>query len=118
MKHTVYACCAAVPPCLKSDDPISIRVKQNNDATLTVQAEGTDLTYQWLKDGIPLRGDSEHYRGVNTPALTIRQASQVHSGEYRCMVENDDCEESVTTSPNSVKVGEYCTLHALEVVVF
>ena len=92
------------PPSLTSDLPQQKTVKENGKMHVSVHAEGTDLSYQWLRDGAPLRGEDDHYHGVTTPSLTISQASLDHSGEYQCMVENE--EGSVTSSSFKVKVGE------------
>ena len=95
---------AVVPPSIKFNHPQDKVVKSKQSVTLAVQAEGTDLSYQWLKNGDPLREGDRHYHGVTTPSLTISQASLENSGEYQCMVENE--EEAVMSNLFSVTVGE------------
>ncbi len=86
------------------DLPLVWKVKVHQSVFLTVQAQGTGLTYQWTKDGAPLRDEDDGYQGVSTSSLTIRQASLEQSGEYQCVVENEG--GSVTSSTGKVTVGE------------
>ena len=92
------------PPSLRKDLPLVWKVKVHQSVSLTVQAQGTDLTYQWTKDSAPLRDEDDGYQGVSTSSLTMRQASLEQSGEYQCVVENEG--GSVTSSTCKVTVGE------------
>ena len=92
------------PPSIKRDLPLVRKVKVHQSISLTVQAQGTNLTYQWTKDGAPLRDEDDGYQGVSTSSLTMRQASLEQSGEYQCVVENEG--GSVTSSTCKVTVGE------------
>lgn len=49
--------------------------------TLTVLAQGTDLHYQWLKDGVVLDG-------ANQASLTFESLSPEDAGAYACRVQN------------------------------
>jgi hypothetical protein len=53
--------------------------------TLTCSASGPNLTYQWLKNGTPLNGDTR-VRGVNTSTLTISDLVAPDSASYICRV--------------------------------
>ena len=86
------------------DLPLVKKVKVHQSVSLTVQAQGTGLTYQWTKDGAPLRDEDDGYKGVSTSSLTMRQTSLEQSGEYQCVVENEG--GSVTSSTCKVTVGE------------
>ena len=92
------------PPSIRRDLPLVWKVKVHLSVSLTVQAEGTGLTFQWTKNGAPLRDEDDGYQGVSTSSLTMRQASLNQSGEYQCVVENEG--GSVTSSTCKVTVGE------------
>ena len=92
------------PPSIRRNLPLIWKVKVHQSFSLTVQAQGTDLTYQWTKDGAPLRDEDDGYRGVSTSSLTMKQASLEQSGDYQCVVENDV--GSGTSSTCKVTVGE------------
>ncbi len=91
-------------PSIRRDLPLVWNLKVHQHVSLTVQAQGPGLTYQWTKDGAPLRDKDDGYQGVSTSSLTMRQASLEQSGEYQCVVENDV--GSVTSSTCKVTVGE------------
>ncbi len=92
------------PPLIRRDLPLVRKVKVHQSVSLTVQAQGTNLTYQWTKDGAPLRDEDDGYQGVSTSSLTIRHTSLEQSGDYQCVVENEG--GSVTSSTCKVTVGE------------
>ena len=91
-------------PSISRDLPLVCKVKAHQSVSLTVQAQGTGLTYQWTKDGTLLRDEDDGYQGVSTSSLTMRQASLEQSGEYQCVVQNEG--GSVTSSACKVTVGE------------
>ena len=92
-------------PSITRDLQLVMKVKIHQSVSLTVQAQGTRLTYQWTKDGAPLRDEDDGYQGVSTSSLTMRQASLEQSGDYQCVVENEG--GSVTSSTCKVTVGEH-----------
>ena len=92
------------PPSIIRDLPLVWKVKVHQSVSLTVQAQGRGLTYQWTKDGAPLRDKDDGYQGVSTSSVTMRQASLEQSGGYQCVVENEG--GSVTSGTCKVTVGE------------
>ncbi len=91
-------------PSIRKDLPLVRTVKVHQSVSLTVQAQGTGLTYQWTKGSALLTDEDDGYQGVSTSSLTMRQASLEQSGEYQCVVENEGgCEWSSTCK---VTVGE------------
>lgn len=82
------------------------KVKEGASVQLSVQAEGIDLTYQWIKDGNFLRDGQNHFQGVATPTLYISRASLLHKGEYHCVVSNEA--GKVLSQPQALFVGEFC----------
>ena len=95
---------AVVPPSLKQELTQKDEIK---NLTLTVQTERTDLNYQWLRDGAPIKSEHDHYHGMTTPSLIISQASMQHSAEYQCVVEN---EEGTSFCPFRITVGKCITI--------
>lgn len=56
------------------------------NASFTVAATGeANLSYQWEKDGVVLVPGGK-YTGVNTPVLTVSNATSAQAGAYRCQV--------------------------------
>ena len=115
-------------PCL--DAPLLYIVSQSLDTSvqedksilLEVQVEarhGTTISYQWLKDDLPLE-EGEDFIGINKPILCINNGC-IAKGAYVCKITSEDdhipashvCSErinvSVTVSPlKKVLVDRYC----------
>ncbi len=66
-------------PATITKDPESIDACLGGSASLTVQADGSSLSYQWEKDGHILSGQTG-------PVMTITNVNQASSGLYRCLV--------------------------------
>ena len=56
--------------------------------TLTVEASGDDLQFQWKKDGKDLH-DGSKYQGTKTHTLHIKDVKKSDKGNYQCLVKND-----------------------------
>ena len=69
-----------------------------------VHARGTDLTYQWFKDGTPLTDSQAQYLGVNTAKLSINKVSLQHNGKYHCVISNE-AGQQVIFQPQTLSVG-------------
>ena len=65
--------------------PENKSVPTGASTTLTVEASGDDLQFQWQKDGKDLHDDSK-YHGTKTHTLHIKD---VEKGNYQCVVKND-----------------------------
>lgn len=83
-------CCLAV---LISEQPEGATLCETESITLTVGADGTDINYQWRKDGVDLNGETN-------ASFTIASMSANDVGEYTCVVTNDCSSE--TTNPVDV----------------
>lgn len=83
--------------------------------TLDVVANGTNLTFQWKKDGTDLT-DNANINGSNTPNLTINSSSPSDNGNYSCLVTGVEGMEN--SMPAQVIVYELTdvTLHPLNAV--
>lgn len=63
-------------------------------ATIEIEAAGTNLTYQWKKDGVAL-SNGGNIMGVNTNTLTISAAALTDAGDY-------EVEVSGTCAPTAI----------------
>ncbi len=92
------------------DTPIITGYSESNvwcpeeNIILTVEAEGSNLTYQWYKDGRMLTNNAD-YSGVNTPVLTIDKLLHRLAGSYTVTVSGHPSCESVKSGPIIVYVA-------------
>ena len=81
--------------------PAAAHVCEGSNATFSVTATGTGLTYQWQEDqgsGYVDLSNTAPYSGVTTPVLTITGATAGMSGySYQCVV-SGVCAPSVTSN--------------------
>ena len=62
--------------------PVDVQVLEGGAATFTVQATGTDLLYQWQRDGVNMPGET-------SPSLTITGVNFADNGAvFTCVVTN------------------------------
>ena len=54
----------------------------------TVVANGSNLTYQWQRNGEGLT-DGDKYSGARTAALTVMNVTQDDEGNFTCVVTDD-----------------------------
>jgi hypothetical protein len=87
-----------------TSQPEDKEVTENNNLTLSVSAEGYNLTYQWRKDGSPLSDDS-HYSGATTSQLTINSATTDDAGSYDVVVSGDCGEVTSESAEVSIVTG-------------
>ena len=67
----------------------------------TVVATGSDLTYQWQRNGVNLT-DGTKYSGATTAALTVMNVAEEDEGSFTCVVTN--VVDSVTSSAAELTV--------------
>ena len=87
---------SVVPPSIETH-PQDKTIGEGNIVTLSVQARGTNLHYQWWKDGVNLNdeiGDE----------LTVTISAPQDSGDYWCVVSNEG--GSVTSDPARLTIGK------------
>jgi len=69
-------------------NPANQSVDCGKTATFTVSASGAGtVAYQWQKDSVNIN-NSGHYAGAGTPTLTVSNADNNVTGDYRCIVSN------------------------------
>ncbi len=71
----------AVDPPFIGRQPISQRVAEGHPVTLSVEATGVGLTYQWTKEGSAIAA-------ATSPSYTIASATLQDQGAYRVIVTN------------------------------
>ena len=69
-------------------DLLSITKAPNESVSFTVIVDGTNLTYQWLKDDSPLTSN-ERILGLNSETLKITELLTSDAGGYKCQVRNN-----------------------------
>jgi hypothetical protein len=77
------------PPVITAH-PQALTVNKDINATFTVEASGSALSYQWHRNGILLEGET-------SPTLVIHDTNGSDSGEYTCLVAN--AYDSTTSNP-------------------
>ena len=55
--------------------------------TFTIETTGSDLTYQWQKNGRNLT-DGTNYSGTTTASLTVMDAMETDEGNFTCVLTN------------------------------
>ena len=81
-------------------------VVEGKSTLLEVQVETrdqTNISYQWLKDGLPLEERGE-FSGVTRPILYLH-ATSLTSGTYICTVRFHDGADSVSSEPILVQIS-------------
>lgn len=85
------------PPSIDKQPGSISRACEGNEFELFIDASGTDLEYQWLKDG-------EEVEDANDASLFFEEISQEDEGVYELVISND-C-ESVTSEEVEIVVDE------------
>ena len=80
--------------------PAEYNVVDGNDASFSVIAEGTNLTYQWQKDGSNLT-DGGVISGSSTANLNLTGVSTADAVAYRCIV-TGNCNSVISNPANLV----------------
>jgi uncharacterized delta-60 repeat protein len=64
---------------------------------LQAKVHGTGVGYQWLKDGLPLVGDTR-IKGVTEKTLELNGGSEIDAGQYVCRITTPEGDEAETGS--------------------
>ncbi|MFY0675210.1 MAG: PKD domain-containing protein [Bacteroidia bacterium] len=82
-------------------NPDDSTICESNNATFTIVASGSSITYQWQEDqgsGFSNLSAGGVYSNVDQPTLTITAAAATMTGyNYRCVVDNSECTEVNST---------------------
>jgi hypothetical protein len=90
----------AAPVITAQPQPSNLTVSVGSNVTMSVAASGTELSYQWLKNGAPVTGNAS----ATTPTLNITNAQLSDTGSYTAVVSN--LGGSTTSSAVSLTVSE------------
>ena len=100
----------APPPPAITDQPHPTTAPENGTVTLSVQATGTGLTYQWRKNGRNLP-DGGNIAGATTDTLTISNLGPDDEAIYNVAIFNEG--GSVVSRNASVSISRYAIDDAL-----
>jgi len=82
-------------------NPNNVTVLIGQSIQLMCRAEGIDIVYQWIKDGVPL-SDTNRRLKINNKGLKITDIEESNEGEYKCRASNKG--GIVTSNPATVTV--------------
>ena len=68
------------------DLQLNVDTNTGSNVTFTVNADGSELTYQWQKDGNNIFDTANTYSGTMSATLTILSVTTDDSGQYRVIV--------------------------------
>ncbi len=68
--------------------PVSLNANSGDNVQFTVSATGSNLTYQWKKDGANINNGG-NISGATTSSLTITSVTTSDQGDYTCQVSGD-----------------------------
>ena len=88
--------------------PVSKIVCAGNDVSMTVEAGGTNLIYQWQKQSGSLWNDVP---GATGSTLSFSPANTGDAGDYRCNV-HGDCGPGITSDPVTLTVNANTSISA------
>ncbi|MBO4715191.1 MAG: immunoglobulin domain-containing protein, partial [Verrucomicrobia bacterium] len=89
--------------------PTNLTVLKGSSATFTVQANGTDMSYQWYKDGNPISGATK-------TSYTIDSVSENSVGSYTVTVSNSTGSVTSETAVLTLKKDEVSVQREVSVI--
>ncbi|MBO4545630.1 MAG: immunoglobulin domain-containing protein [Verrucomicrobia bacterium] len=89
--------------------PTNLTVLKGSSATFTVQANGTDMSYQWYKDGNPISGATK-------TSYTIGSVSENSVGSYTVTVSNSTGSVTSETAVLTLKKDEVSVQREVSVI--
>ena len=92
-----------------SSNPAGSTVCQGGSKNFTVVASGSNLTYQWIKDGTPLNNNAR-ITGATLASLAITGLTLADAGNYVCLV-SGDC-GSISTPAATLYVEQAVTFNS------
>ena len=76
-----------IPSPIITSQPVSRVVCNGGQATFSVTVEGSELEYQWERNGVPLTNGG-NISGANTANLVINPVNASDVAVYRCLITN------------------------------
>lgn len=105
------------PMAITSQPAASTSVCTGSTTSLSLVASGSDLVYQWRKNGVNL-SETTAVTGTKTNTLTVKQIKSANAGTYTCVV-SGKCGSAVTSANAVVAIntGSAFTEHPSDKVV-
>ena len=85
-------CCLVIPS--MNTHPDNVTVLTGQSVILTCSATGTDVVYQWMRNGVIISDD-------NSNVLRINEVKQSDDGIYQCIASNKG--GNTTSNPATIK---------------
>ncbi|HEX8686735.1 MAG TPA: immunoglobulin domain-containing protein, partial [Pyrinomonadaceae bacterium] len=89
----------AAPVITAQPQPSNLTVQVGSNVTMSVAASGTQLSYQWLRNGAPVANESS-----STPTLNLTNVQVADTGSYTAVVSNAG--GGTTSTPVQLTVSE------------
>ena len=99
---TLNVAVTAVGTATITTQPVKRTVNANESATFSVTATGSDLAYQWRKNGVAM-ANGWSVQGATTATLTLNPALASDAGSYDVIVSNG-C-QSLTSAPAALTLN-------------
>ena len=94
-----------IAPCNITDQPDSVTVNEKQPFALSVSSTGSDLSFQWYKNGSPIPG-------ATASTYTVNRAVPADSGNYHVVI-NNNVPSTCTSASATVTVNPDVTAPAL-----
>ena len=91
-------------PVITTDPTTQQNVIPGTSIMFTVQANGSDLTYQWQRNGLNLT-DGAKYSGSTTASLSVVAVMRDDEGNFTCVVTN--AVDSITSNAAELTLRTY-----------
>lgn len=88
--------------------PIDASPCTGQNASFTITAAGTGITYQWQKNGSPISNGGS-ISGATTPTLSISSVAAGDAGNYTCVV-SGTCTPNATSNIAVLSVGSVAAI--------
>ncbi len=107
-QHSASCSVTVYDPTSITQHPQSTTVNEGETVTLSVEASGTDLSYQWQQQS---NGDDEwlNIKGETTNSYTFIASTQMDGSQYRCQI-TDLAGETANSEPAQLTVNALYTI--------
>jgi len=85
MLYNKFYCFLVFPQITMNPNNVTVLIGQSMQ--LMCRAEGTDIVYQWIKDGVAL-SDTNRRLSITDRKLKITNIKESDEGEYKCIASN------------------------------
>jgi len=92
------------------NESLDLAICDGEDAQFIIEVKGTDVVYQWQKDGVNIT--DANMTGINTPQLSINKAGNLDNAYYSCEI-SDKCTSKRYSNSKKLTVNAYPTSQIL-----